>query len=119
MTFASGSFQNSGWQTDQEGHYSRVRRERQYYEIKGKFYLLSELELQYLLYNPPKPKQGKATRIRAPKEWVPPPLESLDFGVWEDLVVEAKNHNYPTMLGILERMRPTEDEDLEVLLLYG
>jgi hypothetical protein len=131
--FQQSSFQYTGFQMDpvvippatdpQPGNVGKPR--RHYYEIKGRIYLLSEWELEYLLHmlaegeEPPKPKKGKAARIRAPKEWTPVPTENFDYSVIEELEVEAKNHNYPTMLSILERMRSTEDEDLEILLLYG
>ena len=50
MTFQTVGFQNSGYQVDEELVVGRARPRRNYYEIRGKLYLLSNEELEYLVH---------------------------------------------------------------------
>ncbi len=121
MTFASSGFANSGYQTDQ-AVLAGLRPRRNYYEIRGKLYLLSDEELNYLVHkilaDEPTPKASKKPiRLRAPREWTPPPTQDFDWGVWDDLVVEAKTKNYPALLDILQRVQPSDDDEALLLLM--
>ena len=124
MSFAASAFQNSGFQVDRGVVGAKPKPRRHYYEIRGKLYYLSDEELNYLVHKllagdePPKPKEGKAIRIRAPREWVPPPSVPYNWEVFEDLAAEAKSKNYGPLLDALQNV-PMEDEDLVILLLYG
>ena len=132
MTFGCNAFQISGWQTDcdpvvvvpDEIPAGIGKPRRNYYEIRGKLYFLSNDELWYLVQqllteDKPKPRKAKkgAIRIHVPKEWTPVPWPDIDMGVWDDLVVEAQTKNYPYLLEVLQRYN--EEEDLTILLLYG
>lgn len=131
MTFASSAFQNSGFQTDAAvvttpvpaGRGSSSVGRRRHYEILGKFYLLDEDELEYLLAEllteEPKPRKAtkKAIRIHAPKEWTPPPAAEIRWTMWKDLMNEAEIKGYAPMIQFLKRY--SEDEDVSILLLYG
>lgn len=124
MSFAASAFQNSGFQVDR-GHVGRAKPRRHYYEIRGKLYFLSDEELEYVVHKiladeeTPKAKKGKAVRVRAPSEWVPPQHPPFDWGVYEDLATEARVKHYPVLLDILQRVPSSEDEDVAILLLYA